>query len=150
MFCINPTVKRIIIAFPFNIQFITFSLSHIFYTKFCLICLFAFFIYIFSRNTIILRNFIPHETAICEDIDPPWFNKAIKSIIQEKKAYLESIAKAIITSSYYSAKDLFKLNSFVNVSKQNCYCQMSTKLTKFHKSLKAYWSLLKTFLNNKK
>ena len=27
---------------------------------------------------------------------------------------------------------------------------MSTKLTKFHKSLKAYWSLLKIFLNNKK
>ena len=27
---------------------------------------------------------------------------------------------------------------------------MSTKLTKFHKSSKAYWSLLKTFLNNKK
>ena len=27
---------------------------------------------------------------------------------------------------------------------------MSTKLTKFHKRLKAYWSLLKTFLNNKK
>ena len=27
---------------------------------------------------------------------------------------------------------------------------MSTKLTKFHKSSKDYWSLLKTFLNNKK
>ena len=27
---------------------------------------------------------------------------------------------------------------------------MSAKLTKFHKSSKAYWSLLKTFLNNKK
>ena len=27
---------------------------------------------------------------------------------------------------------------------------MSTKLTKFHKSSKAYWSLLKTFLNNRK
>ena len=27
---------------------------------------------------------------------------------------------------------------------------MSTKLTKFHKSSKAYWSLLKTFSNNKK
>ena len=27
---------------------------------------------------------------------------------------------------------------------------MSTKLTKFHKSLKAYWSLLKTLLNNRK
>ena len=28
--------------------------------------------------------------------------------------------------------------------------RMSTKLTEFHKTLKAYWSLLKTFLNNKK
>ena len=27
---------------------------------------------------------------------------------------------------------------------------MSTKLTKFHESSKAYWSLLKTFLNNRK
>ena len=27
---------------------------------------------------------------------------------------------------------------------------MLAKLTKFHKSSKAYWSLLKTFLNNKK
>ena len=42
------------------------------------------------------------------------------------------------------------LNSFISVSKQNYYSRMSTKLTKFHKSSKAYWSLLKTFLNNKK
>ena len=43
-----------------------------------------------------------------------------------------------------------KLNFFISVSKQNCYSRMSAKLTKFHKSSKAYWSLLKTFLNNKK
>ena len=43
-----------------------------------------------------------------------------------------------------------KLNSFISVSKQSYYSKMSTKLTKFHESLKAYWSLLKTFLNNKK
>ena len=43
-----------------------------------------------------------------------------------------------------------KLNSFIGVFKQNYYSRMSTKLTKFHKSSKAYWSLLKTFLNNKK
>ena len=45
-----------------------------------------------------LSNFIPHETIVCDDKDPPWFNK----------------------------------------------------LTKFHKSSKAYWSLLKTFLNIRK
>ena len=43
-----------------------------------------------------------------------------------------------------------KLNSFIGISKQNYYFRMLAKLTKFHKSLKAYWSLLKTFLNNKK
>ena len=42
-----------------------------------------------------------------------------------------------------------KLNSFIGVSKQNYYLRMSAKLTKFHKSSKAYWSLLKTFLNKK-
>ena len=43
-----------------------------------------------------------------------------------------------------------KLNSFISVSKQNYYSRMSTKPTKFHKSSKVYWSLLKTFLSNKK
>ena len=43
-----------------------------------------------------------------------------------------------------------KLNSVISVSKQNYSSRLSTKLTKFHKSLKAYWSLLKTFPNNKK
>ena len=43
-----------------------------------------------------------------------------------------------------------KMNSFISVSKQSYYSRMSTKLTKFHKSSKAYWSLLKTFLNNRK
>ena len=34
-------------------------------------------------NTImnILSNFIPHEPIACDDQDPPWFNKAIKSLI---------------------------------------------------------------------
>ena len=43
-----------------------------------------------------------------------------------------------------------KLNFFIGVSKKNYYSRMSAKLTKYHKSSKAYWSLLKTFLNNKK
>ena len=31
-----------------------------------------------------LRNFIPHETVLCDDRDAPWFNNKIKSIIHEK------------------------------------------------------------------
>ena len=43
-------------------------------------------VFIFSNTMMnILSNFIPHETIACDDKDPPWFNKAIKSLIQEKK-----------------------------------------------------------------
>ena len=39
------------------------------------------------NNTIlnILNNFILQEILTCIDKDPPWFNKKIKGIIQEKK-----------------------------------------------------------------
>ena len=34
----------------------------------------------------IIRNFIPHETVLCDNRDPTRFNKKIKSLIREKKA----------------------------------------------------------------
>ena len=32
----------------------------------------------------ILSNYIPHETITYDDKEPPWFNKNIKQLIQEK------------------------------------------------------------------
>ena len=32
----------------------------------------------------ILSNYIPHETITCDDKYPPWFNKNIKQLLQEK------------------------------------------------------------------
>ena len=58
----------------------------------------------------ILNNLIPHETIVCDDKDPSWFNKAIKSLNQRKKTLSKNTAKAIAKSSYYSAKDFFKKN----------------------------------------
>ena len=49
-----------------------------------------------------LSNFIPHETIVYDDKDPPWFNKAIKSLIQKKKTHSINTAKAKITYSYYN------------------------------------------------
>ena len=34
----------------------------------------------------VLSNFIPHETIICDDLDPPWFNNKVKSLIKEKNS----------------------------------------------------------------
>ena len=47
---------------------------------------------IFSNTILnILSKFIPHETIVCDDKDPPWFNGAIKSLIQEKKRHIQWI-----------------------------------------------------------
>ena len=60
-------------------------------------------VYIFSNIILnILSNFPPHETIACDDKDPPWFNREIKSAIQEKKTHSINTAKAKKTSSYYS------------------------------------------------
>ena len=40
----------------------------------------------FKETTLnILRNFIPHETVLCDHRDPSWFKNKIKSVIHEKK-----------------------------------------------------------------
>ena len=46
----------------------------------------------FSNKTIlnILSNFIPHETLTIDDIDPPWFTKEVKNIIQEENDVYKS------------------------------------------------------------
>ena len=103
----------------------------------------------------ILINFIHHETIVCDDKDPSWFSKAVESLLQDKKDTLKKYRNSKNNIQLFQRLRLLqeKLNSVIIilscVSKQNWYSKMSTKLTKFHKSSKAYWSLLKTFLNKK-
>ena len=107
---------------------------------------------IFSSTILnILSNFIPHETIVCDDKDPPWFNRTIKSLIQEKKDTFNKYRKSKNNIQLLQHLRILqeKLNSFISVSKQNYYSRMLAKLTKFHKSSKEFWLLLKTFLNNK-
>ena len=38
-------------------------------------------VYFFTKALLnIIQNFIPHETIICDDRDPPWINKELKSL----------------------------------------------------------------------
>ena len=44
---------------------------------------------IFDRTILnIPSNFIRHETIVCNDKDPPWFNNRIKTLLKEKKCYI--------------------------------------------------------------
>ena len=60
---------------------------------------------------------------------------------------------AILTEMSFFSKFKFlqnQLNVSIENSKQRCYYKLTRKLASPATSLKTYWSILKTFLNNKK
>ena len=86
---INPTVKRTIAAFPFNIQFIAFSLYYFFSSKLLSICVLQFFFvkhsskfFAFQVSTQSARN-IPGIFAECS-LSVVIFETSRKHLINEK------------------------------------------------------------------
>ena len=101
----------------------------------------------------ILCNFIPHETVTCDDRDPPpWINSKIKGLIQEKniakKCYFQNNKDIQLFRRFQYIQNL--LTATTELSKEKFYSQISNKLMDPTTSPKAYWSILKTYLNNKK
>ena len=100
----------------------------------------------------IAGNFILHETILCNDKDPPWFNKKIRTLIKEKNRAFNRYRN---NSSNLELKRHLKffqknLNNSIASSKQIYYCRIANKLNNSQKNSRSYWSLMKIFLNNKK
>ena len=95
----------------------------------------------------ILCNFIPHD-----DRGPPWINSKIKGLIQEKnitkKCYFQNNKDIQLFRRFQCIKNL--LSATIEKSKEQFYSRISTKLMDPTKIPKVYWSILKTYLNNKK
>ena len=72
----------------------------------------------------ILSNYIPHERITCDDKDPPWFNKNIKQLIQEKnntyKSYILSDKNPQIFEKVINLQNQFKCS--IEGSKKNIIC----------------------------
>ena len=100
----------------------------------------------------IMSNYIPHETITCDDRKRPWMDEKIKKLVLHKNCAFNSY------SWDKNNTDLFKkfqspqahLKTSIEESKQNYYSHLSNKLLDGKTSPKLYWSILKTFLNNKK
>ena len=94
----------------------------------------------------ILSNDIPHDTIICDDKDPPWFNNNIKQLIQEKsntyKSYILSDKNPQIFDRVKSLQNQLKCSTEGN--KVMYYLRKSKKLRDPITSAKTYWSILKT------
>ena len=100
----------------------------------------------------ILSNFIPHQAITIDDKNPSWFNNKIKFLLQEKSKIYKNFSKNCNNTQLLRKLEHLQ-NRFINsidYSKRNCYLRMANKLNSIQKSSKAYWSHLKSFLNNKK
>ena len=98
----------------------------------------------------ILSNYIPHETITIDDRDPPWINKTVKTLIEKKsKAYQLYKQNKQNIALFEKLQSLqIQLNDLIEHRKQSYYSRLVDKLRDKKTSPKAYWSLLKTFLNN--
>ena len=103
----------------------------------------------FFKN--IMANFIPHETIIYDDRDPPWINNIIKKIVYERKHLYNDYRKNNDTQVFEKLTLLQnKFHLAMEESKDTYYSNLSTKLVKQKSNPKTNWFLLKRFLNNKK
>ena len=110
-------------------------------------------VYFFTKTLLsIIQSFIPHETIICDDRDPRWINKEIKKLMLEKNRAFKSYCYS--NKSMFFFKKLkalqYQLNISIEESKEKYYTKLSSRLADPLTSPKTYWSILKTFLNNKK
>ena len=69
----------------------------------------------------IISNFIPNETIICDDRDPPWMNSFIKNLIRAKdNFYKKFVRKSNNMYHHYAFKNLQNhLNQSIQIAKQN-------------------------------
>ena len=98
----------------------------------------------------IMANFIPHETIICDDRDPPWINNRIKKNYETNnlyKVYRINNDPQIFEKLTFLQKNL---HLAMEESKDTYNSDLSTKLVKQKFNPKIYWSVLKRFSNNKK
>ena len=110
-------------------------------------------VFLFNRTiTNILSNYIPHEIIICDDRDPPWINNRVKELINEKsdtfQCYLHSDKDPKLFNKVGYLQN--ELKSFIEANKEMYYSRISKRITNPLTSTKTYWSILKSFLNNKK
>ena len=108
---------------------------------------------IFSNTVLnILNNYIPDETKICDDRDPPWMTTKIKELLSQKNKLYSRIKKR--NNSFLSKQLLQSLQQHLSKSIENAknkyFFRISEKLNKPNTSIQCYWSLIKTLLNGKK
>ena len=98
-------------------------------------------VYFFTKTLLnIIQNFIPHETIICDDRDPPWINKEIKKLMIEKnlafKSYCCANGNMFLLEKFKALQ--YQLHISIEESKEKYYTKLSSRLADPLTSPKTY------------
>ena len=75
----------------------------------------------------IMTNFIPHETIIYDDRDPPWINNRIKKLIHERNNLYKVYRINNDPQIFEKLTFLQKLDLTIQESKDTYFSDLSTK-----------------------
>ena len=100
----------------------------------------------------VFRNYVPNKYVIIDDKDPIWMNDFVKTKIKTKNI----LFKQCIKNGRFESDFLFlesivnELNELISSTKALYYENPAKKLNNPLLQVKTYWSILKTFYNDKK
>ena len=78
----------------------------------------------------VLSNYIPHESLVCDDKDPLWFNSRITSLLQDKNKLYKDFRRSNSNAQLLNKLNhlLEQLKFLINRSKQYYYARMTRNL----------------------
>ena len=100
----------------------------------------------------VFRNYVPNKYVIIDDKDPIWMNDFVKTKIKTKNI----LFKQCIKNGQFESDFLFlesivnELNELISSTKALYYENLAKKINNPLLQVKTYWSILKTFYNDKK
>ena len=99
----------------------------------------------------IFPNFVPNKYITIDDKDPVRMNETVKSKMKAKNIlYKKYIQNGTFESDFIFLENLTtELNELISSTKASYYENLGKKLNNPLLQAKAYWSILKTFYNDK-
>ena len=97
-------------------------------------------------------NYVPNKYITIDDKDPVWMNETIKSKIKTRnKLYKQYIENDRFESDFMMIETLTtEINDLITSTKDLYYNNLAKRLNNPLLQAKTYWSILKTFYNDKK
>ena len=100
----------------------------------------------------VFQNYVPNKYITIDDKDPVWMNEIIKSKIKTKNLYFKQyIQNGRFESDFAFLESLIiEINDLISSTKKLYYANLAKKLNNPLLQAKTYWSILKSFYNEKK